>query len=686
MDYPEGLDPYTARQNLLHHSFSPLISVQSSYNADVMVQTVLKDESTSILLILKAYGNNAKYHIPNQIFRITNTQLMTKSYPSFPVRFEPSLPELLSVINASWSTMTGPGNGGARSGGKMPQLFSISSLEMLLKHMASCKTHQYDLYVNFFNKIITSNKIVPFETFNHPISQVFVIDFHTETIESLRKSIVEFRNFNFPKYFLIDDLLMHVFILHDPQNTSDSELLSFQNEIKAQISIQATCIPIEGLPSGINEEESVQLFKNENSTIEEDLQRISLQQTSKIQTIEKDFLNIPEKIDLVIRTKVYEYINRFLIPHMEKKIRIWDDQILAPKKSIAGRFFSVSKKLFNNNDSPSNLNSNSFSESSFNYNENYYHKHSAEQKIRKLADWSLILKDFKYAYSTYELIRKDYTNDKAWVYVASTQEMCIVSLLLTQTQQINQTTIRPDRNTLRKIRHDIIEPYLDNLSYTFKSRLNLRSYNIKTLLVIIELLLCMCSTFNISWWWNDLIEKYLCKCINEFDNHLVGNNQKLQVIRALLYERLGYHFGKCILLSDQNKGLIDTSKLETSKEIHEDTESQSNEKDGGGEEEEGKEGNEEEGYYVNPNKLSINKNNSIVGLTRFRKSSIWYLLSIKEWLILENYNQIEYLIQNIRYNYNINDFTNEWYDRNDLLLSYVKNCLKEHNLNDTQDT
>lgn len=684
MDYPEGLDPYTARQNLLHHSFSPLISVQSSYNADVMVQTALKDDSTSIVLILKAYGNNAKYHIPNQIFRITNTQLITKSYPSFPVRFEPSLPELLSVINASWSTSVGSGNSESRTGAKMPQLFSISSLEMLLKHMASCKTHQHDLYVNFFNKIITSNKIVPFETFNHPISQVFVVDFHTDTIESLRKSIVEFRNFNFPKYFLIDDLLMHVFILHDPQKTSDSDLLRFQNEIKSQLNTQATCIPIDGQLGNVTEEEYVRLFKNENSTIEEDLQRISLQQTSKIQAIEKDFLNIPKQIDLVIRTKVFEYINRFLIPHMEKKIRIWDDQILAPKKSIAGRFFSVSKKLFNSNDSLSNQNSISSSESSFNYNENYYHKHSAEQKIRKLADWSLILKDFKYAYSTYELIRKDYTNDKAWVYVASTQEMCIISLLLTQTQQINQTTIRPDRNTLRKIRHDIIEPYLDNLSYTFKSRLNLRSYSIKTLLVIIELLLCMCSTFNISWWWNDLIEKYLCKCINEFDSHLIGNNQSLQVIRALLYERLGYHFGKCILLNDQNRNLIDISKLETGNEMKKGTKNEVKEKDEK-KKDEGEE-NEEEGYYVNHNKLPINKNNGIVGLTRFRKSSIWYLLSIKEWLILENYNQIEYLIQNIRYNYNTNDLTNEWYDRNDLLLNYVKHCLKEHNLNDIKDS
>ena len=53
-----------------------------------------------------------------------------------------------------------------------------------------------------------------------------------------------------------------------------------------------------------------------------------------------------------------------------------------------------------------------------------------------------MLKDFKYAYSTYEIIRKDYSNDRAWVYVASTQEMCIVSLLLAQTQQNLNPTIK----------------------------------------------------------------------------------------------------------------------------------------------------------------------------------------------------------------------------------------------------
>lgn len=98
----------------------------------------------------------------------------------------------------------------------------------------------------------------------------------------------------------------------------------------------------------------------------------------------------------------------------------------------------VSKKIFNTNNSLESPTGN------FNYQENFYYKSTPEQTIRKLADWSLILKDFKYAYSTYDLIKKDYVNDKAWAYVASTQEMCMVSLLLAQTQQVSPQ-IPPDK-------------------------------------------------------------------------------------------------------------------------------------------------------------------------------------------------------------------------------------------------
>lgn len=649
MQYPQGLDPYSARQHLLHNTYSPLISLQSSYNSESKLKSILDeynnhDDDLSILMLFKLYGNNAKYSIPNQSFKITNTQLITKNYPSFPIRFEPLLPDLLSIRDASNNF----------DNNKLNQLFSITSLEILLKHIStSDPSLTKGLYLKFFNKIITSNNIVPFETFNHPISQIFVINFPNDSIDDLRKLIVEFRNLIFPPYFQIDDLLIHIFILYDSSQISDSDIVQFQNLIKKNLSVNSTSFPINN-----DNNQLIQIPKNEYSTIEQDLQIISLNHSSSKKI--SSSLNIPISIDTVLRNKIHEYINKYLIPHMQKKIRIWDDQILAPKKSFTGRIFSVSKKFFNNNNNSNPSIESSPENSSFNYSGNYYHKSSTEQTIRKLADWCLILKDFKYAYSTYDFIKKDYTNDKAWVYVASIQEMCIVSLLLAQTQQIQSSSSinSPDKNTLRKIRHDIIEPYIDNLSYTFKSRLNVKTYSLKSLLITNELLLCMCVTYNISGWWIDLLEKFFCKCINEFDTHLVSNNQSLQVIRAILYERLGYTFGKCIYLSSDDRRYIDINPSMFDKSFNSDP--------------------VPEGHYSNPNKLHPDKNNAIKGLTRLRKSSIWYLLSIKEWLVLKNFNQILYLLQCIGLTYNIKHDSNDWYDKSDVLLGFVKKSLKDY--------
>lgn len=641
----QGLDPYSARQHLLHHTYLPLIAVLLSHSADVAVQTALGATEGSLLLVFKVYGNNAKYAIPSQTFKITNTQLITKTYPSFPVRFDNLLPDLLSILNAS-----------RERSDKLTQLFSILLLEALMRHVLAqtpAANPGPDLYLLLFNKIITSNNIVPFETFNHPISQIFVIDYAHDSVDSLRRLIVDFRNHSFPKYFQIDDLLVHVFVFFDPSLVLDGDINAFQNSLRKALSISSTCIPmLPALVTAGGSDDYVSLPKNELSTIEEDLQAITLNRSSGVEN--DAFLRVPKALDTVLRHKMYEYINKFLIPHMERKIRLWGDLVLGPKKSITGRFFSVSRKLFNNNSNPE-VNNPHQNTLAFNYVDNHYHKSSPEQVIRKLADWSLILKDFKYAYNTYDLIKKDYTNDKAWIYVASTQEMCISSLLLAQTQQVGPLSAPPDKNTLRKIRHDIIEPYVDNLCYTFKSRLNVKTYSIKTLFIVVELLLCMCTAFNISWWWNDLIERYLCKCISEFDSHLLSSNQKSRVIRALLYERLGYSFGKCIYLNNDNQKFVDFSsnKPAVKEEV-------------------------EEGFYQNSLKLMPDQNNSIKGLTRFRKSAMWYLLSIKEWLQLKNYSHIQYLLNNIVLSYEVKTLTSEWFDRPDLLLGFVKRALVEN--------
>lgn len=686
MDYPKGLDPLISRQHLLHHTFSPLISIHATHNVDVIFQSITNNQNISTLQIFKPYGNNAKYSVPNQQYKILNTQLMTKNYASFPIRFEPSLPELLSILNAQSNSniggkslnrlassssptlshsslnegIIGGSNSSGNSGTPLNQLFSISSLESYLRHVA--KDNGKDMYLTLFDKMITSNQITPFETFNHPVSQIFIIDYETDSIEDLRKLIVNFRNFNFPKYFQIDDLMVHIFIIYDLGKFSSNEIVSFSNEIKNKLNLNCTIFPMNYNNEEAEEDKNI-ISLIENCTIEEDLQRISLNESN-------DGFQISKSIDVTIRTKLSEYINKFLIPHMQAKIRLWDDQMLQPKKSITGRFFLVSRKLFNSgNNSDTNLLNNSAIKnggnnpnSSFNYQENYYYKSSSEQVLRKLADWSIMLKDFKYAYSTYEIIRKDYSNDRAWVYVASTQEMCIVSLLLAQTQQNLNPTIKtpvPDKNTLRKIRHDIIDPYMDNLSYTFKSRLNLKTFSFRTMIIVVELLLCMSQIFHISYWWYEMIEKYLFKLSSDFEHHLAGvmTTYNYLIIKAILHERLGYNAGRSIFLLWENYSLLQETLT-----------GQDNTKE---------EEQEEEGMYVNQMKMPVPKNATTIGCTRYRKSALWYLLSMKQWKLLNNTSQIKRLFNNISLVYPENEDSIEaWYNRSDELLGNIKQSLE----------
>lgn len=639
-----GADPSTIRQLLLQHTFLPLISLQLTHNADLIFQQACQNPLILVLQAVQPYGNNSRYGVPGQAYKLTNTQLITRTYGLFPVRFEPLLPELLTVHNPTDTKLTG--------------LFSISSLELVLKKLSqtqesSSKDLDSDLYVNLFRRVVTSNKVVLFDTLNHPVSQLFVIDFENDSIEALRLMIVEFRNFSFPKYFQMSDLLVHVFVLYNANISSEADVAKFQNDIRTHLTVTSTAVPI--FAPG-PEPQFVRMSKLDNVTIDCEVQKITLQQ-GKASEEDDDYLQVPKELDGTLRSKINEYISRNLIPHMERKIRIWDDLILSPKKSITGHFFSVSRKLFK---SSGELASQSLSAESYNSVHNYYHRSSPEQSLRKLADWSLMLKDFKYAYSTYDLIKKDYTNDKAWVYVAATQEMCIISLLLAQTQPLASDTLpqAPDKNTLRKIRHDIIEPYIDNLSYTFKSRFNVKTYAIKSYLVVAELLLNMSIMFNIPWWWSDLIEAYYLKCITEIDAHLASSGSGPQAIRAILYERIGYSTGLLSFVPYQYRNLLTTAFNVESANHKEEEE-------------------EDDGTYKNVLKMLPNKSNAIMGLTRFRKRSLWYMLSMREWLKLENVQQVKHLAQENVLLFNMKDTSGAWYDRQDLILATIKTSIKE---------
>jgi hypothetical protein len=55
---------------------------------------------------------------------------------------------------------------------------------------------------------------------------------------------------------------------------------------------------------------------------------------------------------------------------------------------------------------------------------------SPEAVSRRLADFAFILRDYRYAASIYDSIRKDYATDKAWKYQAGANVRLVVILAL----------------------------------------------------------------------------------------------------------------------------------------------------------------------------------------------------------------------------------------------------------------
>ena len=107
--------------------------------------------------------------------------------------------------------------------------------------------------------------------------------------------------------FQIDDLLIHVFIIYDCDKFATGDIINFQNEIKNKLNVNTTVFPchiiiIKKSPCGGMETNTISLV--ENSTIEEELQRISWNDIN-------NSFEIPKVVDYTIRTKLYEFINKF---------------------------------------------------------------------------------------------------------------------------------------------------------------------------------------------------------------------------------------------------------------------------------------------------------------------------------------------------------------------------------------
>ena len=201
--------------------------------------------------------------------------------------------------------------------------------------------------------------------------------------------------------------------------------------------------------------------------------------------IEEDYTeddsNITENFILesdatAIRALLREMVTQSLVPFMESRVMTWNDQVASRRRGISGRFMSLSKR-WTGLGSSKNGSSAAPSSSGTNYDHQFgfYPPETPEATMRQLADYALMLRDWKLAYTTYDLLRPDFSHDKAWAYYAAVNEMAaITSLLAPQTSNL-------------KSRVEIIDQMLDTAAYSYLTRCSMPANAVRCLTLATDL-------------------------------------------------------------------------------------------------------------------------------------------------------------------------------------------------------
>lgn len=178
-----------------------------------------------------------------------------------------------------------------------------------------------------------------------------------------------------------------------------------------------------------------------------------------------------------VRTFVRELVAQSIIPSMERNCAQWNEQVATRRRGISGRLMSLSKRWTPFGTSSRNSSSPTSSSSS-NYDslQGFYRPDTPEAIMRKLADYAFMLRDFKLAQSTYDLLRGDFDNDKAWKHYAGANEMAAISTLLT-TQAMTS-----------KSRAETVDRMLEAATHSYIHRSMTPYYALRSLIMGLELL------------------------------------------------------------------------------------------------------------------------------------------------------------------------------------------------------
>jgi hypothetical protein len=132
-------------------------------------------------------------------------------------------------------------------------------------------------------------------------------------------------------------------------------------------------------------------------------------------TTERPKIDISQEDVFNFDTFINQFLSPFIYNFISAQIQEWERAIFSQRRGISNRLFKVGLKYFGNQppEPSTTVNENG---------ETVFRSKSPEMVIRRLADYSFMIRDFKYAQSAYENIKKDFSaSQKFTKYYAGVQ-------------------------------------------------------------------------------------------------------------------------------------------------------------------------------------------------------------------------------------------------------------------------
>lgn len=474
-NYP---DAYDDTRSLIVRSFSPAIAIYASSDTDELVRG--KGFRNGFRELVRPFGER----VPGKVV-VRDSVGSSRAWDDFGVRFT-VLGE--DIGNDAGSLNSKYGSPFARLEELLERCVETPSdgLESYPSEGEAMRlgesTGQMSPYYRLFlSRLLSAGSLSPHETFLHPVACVIAISSRNEApIETLRQLYAQTAQGSkvLPSY-VHPEYLRYYLLVHDEDRDDMAQSTALFDQMKRHFGLHCHLLRLRSHECLPTDEDSVEIPACEWLSPAEDLVR-----QNEAEHLVNMGLHLPHLFEsdvAALKNFVRELVAQSVVPHMENRIALWDDQVASRRRGISGRFMSISKKWTGFGSSSvrnAAIQGGLGSGASGNYDslQGTYRYDTAEAILRKMADYAFLLRDYKLATSTYEMLRTDFGNDKAWKYHAGANEMCAVSNLLNPMA------------TAAKTRADGFDQTMETASYSYLTRCSDPQSTLRCIALGVELL------------------------------------------------------------------------------------------------------------------------------------------------------------------------------------------------------